>query len=178
MWKSITVRNSDVGFRLTPEDGSGGHIGSATIMDSSFTNVGTAVLIAPLDPGVASGSTGLVIDNVAFSNVQKGVADTSGHTLLGGDGKVDLWVTGPVYGPEREFYMGKAAPAYSREKSLLDGSGAYFERSKPQYEDRPVGDFVHLKDLGAAGKFFDSHQAHAQLGLHVSDFSRNRRWRH
>lgn len=155
VWKSITINNADVGFRLLPEDGSStGNIGSATIMDSTFNNVGTAVLVAPLSSAVGSGSTSVVIDNVAFSNVQKAVADTSGATLLASSSKVEFWVAGPVYSPEREFYMGKSGPSYTREKSLLDDNGAYFERAKPQYEDRSVGDFVHLKDLGAAGKPF------------------------
>lgn len=154
VWKSIKVNNADVGFRLLPEDGSTtGNIGSATFMDSTFTNVGTAVMIAPLNSAPGSGSTEVVIDNVVFNNVTKVVADTSGATLLSAKGKVVSWVSGPVYSAtgKREFYSGKAGPAYTREKSLLDSSGSYFERAKPQYENRPAGDFIHLKDLGAAG---------------------------
>ncbi len=48
--------------------------------------------------------------------------------------------------------MGKSI-TYTRQSSRLDSSlGAYFERAKPQYEDKPVGDFVHLKDFGARGR--------------------------
>lgn len=112
----------------------------------------TAVLIAPLNSKPGSGSTGVVLENVDMVNVAKPVADTSGQTLLAPRDKVDLWVSGPVYSPEREFYMGKDGPSYKREPSLLDKNGAYFERAKPQYEGNSAGDFVHLKDLGATGE--------------------------
>lgn len=154
VWKSITVNDADVGFRLLPEEEgeADGNIGSATFMDSTFNNFGTAVLVAPINSAPGSGSTGVVIDNVAFRGVQRAVADTSGATLLAASDKVASWATGPVYAPDRKFYTGKDVPAYRREKNLLDGSGAYFERAKPQYEGRSAGDFVHLKDLGATGK--------------------------
>lgn len=162
----------DVGFRLVAEESEeeeenakrkrdgkvneAGNIGSASFLDSSFRNVATAaVIITPLDASPGSGSTGVVLENVELDNVGAAVQDTSGNTLLdGGSRHIEQWVTGPVYasGEERQFLMGEDIPKYRREASLLDGDGHYFERSKPQYEDRSVSDFVHLKDLGAKGK--------------------------
>lgn len=164
LWKSVTIKNADVGFKLLQEekkpgnkraesDGMG-NIGSCSFIDSSFSNVGTAVVIAPLSDKTGSGSTGVVLENVRFDGVGKGVADSAGKTILdGGSSKrVEAWATGPIYAPNREFSMGKDAPKYRREISLLDGSGAYLERARPQYEGRSSGDFVHLKELGAKGK--------------------------
>lgn len=161
-WKSITVKNADIGFRLLPEDKKpttnptnpskeNGNIGSAYFLDSTFENVGSAVVVAPLNSALGSGSTGLVLENIAMNNVQKAVADSSGNTILASTGKIDQWVAGPTYSPKREFSMGKST-TYKRQSSLLDSNGAYFERAKPQYEDISAGDFVHIKDFGARGK--------------------------
>jgi hypothetical protein len=127
-----------------------GNIGSTYFLDSTFTNVGTAVVIAPLNSSPGSGSTGLILENIVMNNVQKAVADSSGNIILASTAKIDQWVTGPTYSPQREFSMGKST-TYKRQSSLLDSSGAYFERAKPQYEDKSAGDFVNLKDFGARG---------------------------
>jgi hypothetical protein len=158
------VKNADVGFKLLPEeekDGGrrkrqakkeNGNIGSASFMDSTFSNVGTAILIGPPNDEPGTNSTGVILDNVKFDGVQKAVADTSGNTLLSSTGSVDHWVIGPVYSPDREFVSGRAVGGHNRIRSLLDSSGRYYERSKPQYESTPASPFVHLKDTGAKGK--------------------------
>lgn len=133
-----------------------GSIGSASFIDSSFSSVGTAVVIKPLDSKPGSGSTGVVLENVAFDSVTTGVADSSGKALLSGGTKhIEGWATGPVYtDSKRSFSMGGDMPKYKRVQSLLDttkSNAPYYERSKPQYETRSAGDFVHLKDLGAKG---------------------------
>lgn len=169
----MIVKNVDVGFRLLQEEKKAtgskskrqaenskeGHIGSASFIDSSFSDVGTAVLIAPLNSNPGTGSTGVVLENVVLANVKTAVADTSGKALLaGGSKRVKSWATGPVYAASknREFFAGDDLPEYKREISLLDTKGGvdgapYFERPKPQYEGHPASDFVHLKDLGAKG---------------------------
>lgn len=168
VWKSITVRNADVGFRLLSEDkskprprrqaeaGGNGSIGFVSFLDSSFSNVGTAALVAPLSSEPGSGSTGVVLENVAFDKVRAGVADTSGKVLLSGDGHVGQWVAGPIYAPKRTFAMGETVTPYRREVSRSDTSGGlanapYLERAKPQYAGNPASDFVHVKDMGARG---------------------------
>ncbi|XWX00254.1 hypothetical protein V2A60_008274 [Cordyceps javanica] len=59
VWKSITMKNVKTGFRLLPKDkipkkrsgspggagGSAGHIGSVSVIDSSFEGVDTAIMI-------------------------------------------------------------------------------------------------------------------------------------
>ncbi|KAJ0164375.1 putative glucan endo-1,3-beta-glucosidase [Colletotrichum tanaceti] len=66
VWKSITMTNIDVGFRLLGESVDSGNIGSAAFYDSTFSNVGTAVLIAPPNPEPGLGSISVVLENVAF----------------------------------------------------------------------------------------------------------------
>lgn len=165
VWKSITMSNVDVGFRLLPEQttpakrqtvpGSGkqGNIGSASFIDSTFRNVGTAVLIAPPNEKAGSGSTGVIVENVDFEGVSKAVADSSGKLLLDASGTVEHWALGPVYsdGGARNFSMGGKIGNYRRQQGLLDSKGNYFERAKPQYETRALGEFLHVKDFGAKG---------------------------
>jgi hypothetical protein len=123
-----------VGFKLVSDDGSG-NIGSISILDSSFTNVGTAVVIAPPSSSPGSGSTGVVLDNVALLGVTAAVADSSGKTIQDGSWPVvDKWALGPVYegsSTARNFSEGGKIGNYQRHLTLLDSTGAYFELPKP-----------------------------------------------
>ncbi|KAF6824052.1 LysM domain-containing protein [Colletotrichum plurivorum] len=159
------------GFKLVSDDGSG-NIGSVSIMDSSFSNVGTAaVLIGPPSSKPGSSSTGVVFEKVEMSGVAAAVKDTSGNVLLGSAGTIDHWVLGPVYGGSvtaRSFSNGGKVGDYRRSSVLVDSDGKYFEKERPQYEDRGVGDFVHLKDLGAAGDGSTDDTAAFQAALYSS----------
>lgn len=64
MWKSITINNAKVGFRLY-NDGNGGLPGSATIVDSVFSNIQESAIEMAVPVDVRdSGFTGLILDNV------------------------------------------------------------------------------------------------------------------
>ncbi|KAM6513794.1 hypothetical protein FALCPG4_015007 [Fusarium falciforme] len=154
VWKSINMSNVDVGFRLLREGVTEeGHVGSASFVDSSFSNVSTAILVAPPKREAGSASTGIVLDNVVFEKVERAVAGINGATLLEVSPKVEYWVLGPVYSPAREFSWGSNTTSrpHRRQAGLLDSDGAFFERAKPQYGDRMLSEFVHLTDFGAKG---------------------------
>ena len=160
VWKTISVRDAAVGFNLTRLDGGTGYIGSAIFLDSTFQNVKQAIVVAPPDPKPGAGATGLVLENVAFKNCDKALADAKGNKLLG-SGNYDHWALGPVYGTDgkREYSTGKSFKK-NRVSDLLDTrnnglpSRPYYERSKPQYGEKTASDFVHVKDYGAKGRYF------------------------
>ncbi|KAJ0271070.1 hypothetical protein CBS470a_013331 [Colletotrichum nupharicola] len=152
VWKGITVTDSSTGFRLV-NDGGDGNVGSAAFMDTSFTNVKQAIVVAPPSSTPATGSTGLLLDNIGFSGVSQGVADTTGKTLLDGSSSVLSWVLGPIYnGTERTWSSGSShewmgiLPLLG--EKTIDGlpNLPYFDKAKPQYEGHSAGDFIHLKD--------------------------------
>ncbi|KAI1109759.1 glycoside hydrolase family 55 protein [Nemania sp. NC0429] len=172
VWKSITMTNVGVGFKIVSDTGSG-NIGSVSIIDSSFSNVGTAaVVISPLNPTPGSGSTGVILEKISLSGVAAAVQDTTGKTLLSGSsGMIDQWALGPVYEGSttaRTFSQGAKIGNYRRHSTLLDENGRYFERPKPQYQSYGVGDFIHIKDLGVTGDGSTDDTATFQAALYTA----------
>lgn len=92
------MTNVGIGFKLVSDDGSG-NIGSVSIIDSSFSGIGTAaVVIAPPSAKTGSGSTGIILENVSLSGVPVVVQDTASTTLLDGSAALmDRWTIGPTY---------------------------------------------------------------------------------
>ncbi|KAK1638756.1 pectate lyase superfamily protein-domain-containing protein [Colletotrichum phormii] len=175
VWKSITMTGVKTGFKFVP-DYPDGSIGSSLIMDSSFTNVGTVVVIQPPSSEAGSGSTGLVLENIAMSGVTTAVADTTGRSLLAASTRLDEWVLGPVYSSSaaagaRSFSPGGKIGNYRRDSALLDAQGACYERPKPQYEGRGVSDFLHVRDFGATGDGATDDTAAFQLAVDSSQGS-------
>ncbi|KAL4734222.1 pectate lyase superfamily protein-domain-containing protein [Aspergillus similis] len=153
VWKSITVDNAQVGFRLY-NDANGQIPGSVTIVDSTFTNIGQHAIemAVPVDV-VDSGYTGLVLDNV---NLGSGIKDHwSDNEILAGE-YYKSYIMGATY-RDNERTWTNGAMDYTREETLLGPAisglevAPYFERPRNQYTDMSVSDFVHLKDEGAAG---------------------------
>lgn len=136
-------------------DDCSGNIGSVSIIDSSFSGIGTAaVVIAPPSAKTGSGTTGIILENVALSGVPAAVQDTASTTLNRSAALIDQWTIGPIYDGmtgSRNFSNGGKVGDYRRHSTLLDASGKCFERQNPQYEDHGSGDFVHIKNLGATG---------------------------
>lgn len=172
VWKSITMTGVGTGFKLLPNGTDTGNIGSVSVLDSSFTNVGTAILIAPPSSTPRSGSTGVVLENVALSGVTAAVADSSGKVILDGStALVGEWALGPTYegsASDRSFSMGAKVGNYQRHSTLVDSTGAYFERAKPQYEDLAVNQFVSVKSIGARGDGVTDDTAAFQAALYAS----------
>jgi hypothetical protein len=153
IWKSITINNAQVGFRLY-NDGNSQIPGSVTIVDSVFTNIRESAIemAAPADVR-DSGFTGLVLDNV---NLGAKIKDHFSTNQILAAGYYKYYVMGSTYKDNKRSWT-KAAMSYTRESTLLGSKvsgldvAPYFERKKNQYTDKSAADFVHLKDEGARG---------------------------
>jgi hypothetical protein len=141
-------------------------------LDSSSTNVGTAVVANPITSTPGVGSTGVALENVALSGVTVAVADTTGATLLAASSAlIDEWAVEPVYEGSTSactFSKGRKIGSYQRHSSPLDPEGAYFERAKPQYEDQAIIQFTHVKGFGATGDESTDDTAAVQSALYAS----------
>jgi hypothetical protein len=84
-------------------------------------------------------------------------------------------IRGPVFSgsanaSDRDFAIGGKIGSYRRHSTLTDSNEIYFERLKPQYEDRGVGshDFLHIKDSGDRGDRFIAGTSTFQVALYAS----------
>jgi glucan 1,3-beta-glucosidase len=149
-------------------------VGSMTLIDSSFTNIQTGILIAyNSDGSSAPPSAGsLILENVDFNNVQVAVQGPGGAAIAGGTMTVAAWGQGHGYtskGPTR--FQGNI-PAFSR-PGQLRSSSKYYERSKPQYEDVPVSQFVSVRGNYARGNGIDDDTAALQNTINSATAAEN-----
>ncbi|KAH7081450.1 pectin lyase fold/virulence factor [Paraphoma chrysanthemicola] len=154
------VVDSDTAYRLHSENG-GPNPSSFTLLDTLLQNVGTGVLLGPLNKTPGNDTPGVSLENLGLRFVDRTVADTFGTTLVPNPtrtGSLRHWAVGPVYkNGERTCFSGNTSE-YSRESTLLGGGGqagppldTYNGRTYPDFESATVDQFVHIRDYGAKG---------------------------
>ena len=163
--KSVTVNNCQVGLDISSKNESvttdvEQSVGSAILQDSVIHATKAGVLTAWAPSTWSNGS--LVLDNVDFSKSAVAIGDVTGKTVLAGGSKVASWSQGHGYStgatltakrsaglPQIPLQGGLKAP--KKPAVLLDSTGKFVERSRPQYENVPASSFVSVKDQGAKG---------------------------
>jgi glucan 1,3-beta-glucosidase len=176
-FRDITVNNCDVGIDMSqasgfkPDGNPFGAIGTMTLADSAFNNVGTGVVTefnCTFQPPAAGG---ILIDNVDFTSATVAVGTNEGNVILQGGHLVDGWAQGPIY---LTSYHTQVYPDHNNDTCWIPTSdglcyqGPYkhptrpaglfdldrdkiLDRAKPTYDDWTVDQFVSAKAFGCAG---------------------------
>jgi glucan 1,3-beta-glucosidase len=154
-YQGFTISGCSIGFNISASTGGIIGVGSITLIDSFITNTPIGVLTARgSNPNPPSGDS-LIIENVKLNNVPKAVvlSTTNAVLLTGTTGTTTIagWAQGHSYtstsGPTN--LQGAITPNI-RPASLVT-NGAYYTRSKPQYQNLAASQFVSARYSGAAG---------------------------
>ncbi|KAF5021729.1 hypothetical protein F66182_6230 [Fusarium sp. NRRL 66182] len=149
-FKSVMFKNCRVGIKM--DDSSFG-VGSITMLDSFFENVDTAIATTRNSSAALGGAGSLAMENVNFQNVNKVLLGPEGIDLAGSAREATgdvAFIMGHYTNAGGTFDTTAYYPVPSRSSSLLNRN-AYYERSKPQYEQVPSNYFISAKANGAYG---------------------------
>ena len=164
LFKSIDIQDCAIGLDISVTNQSipteAEQIVGSVILQDSKISATTGVKTA-FKPSTFTNGT-LIIDNVDFSGSKAAVADTTGNAVLAGGSKVASWAQGHGYSTGGDLTTKRAAGlaqiqlrgnlhAPTKPQALLDASGKFVERSRPQYENVPASSFVSIRDQGAKG---------------------------
>ncbi|PWW76933.1 Glycoside Hydrolase Family 55 protein [Tuber magnatum] len=156
-FKSVSICNCKIGLGITANGPAEQAVSSVILLDSSIedTPIGVAT-VRGNSSGFASGGT-LILDNVQLTNVGKAVANptTNATILAGGSRTIDMWGQGKDHSkknPGGRTVQGKINRAFPKPTPLLaEGRKIIFERSRPQYQDLDISQFISVKENGAKG---------------------------
>lgn len=129
-------------------------VGSVAVIDATVSNTPIFVRSSTQSTNRLLGA--LVLNNIHLTNVPTAVTVTNGPTVLAGSSgstTIDSWGQGNVFtgtSQTAQFTQSNIA-APSKASSLLDSSGRIFGRTRPQYADFSVSQFVSVRDQGAKG---------------------------
>lgn len=125
-------------------------VGSVVLIDSSASSVGT--LFVAEHNKTADGS--IVLENISIDDVGTAIVSHSGETVLAGSKqrtKIASFIQGNLYTTETTGAYAETSEVVKRSKALLDRTGKYFTRARPQYEQIPSRLFSSVRDYGAIG---------------------------
>ncbi|KAF7294244.1 hypothetical protein HMN09_01152800 [Mycena chlorophos] len=154
-WKNIIITNCRVGFGVNTfgQNETMQSAGSITVLDSSIS-ASAAAFQSNTDQSTELGGA-LFLQNVDLSGSPVGVVDGAGHTFVPGGMKVDQFILGNQYSgtsPAHSYNTGPA-PGPNLPSHLLDPSSSnngVFFRTRPQYNNYAVSQFVSAKSNGVA----------------------------
>ncbi|KAK4197536.1 family 55 putative glycoside hydrolase [Triangularia verruculosa] len=149
-YKSLSINNCEIGLNMSSPD-----VGSVTVLDSSFTDVGTAIIVGRYNSS-ATGLGSLLIQNVKYTNVPTVMGNLDGDAILAGNPSGAVfeygYAKGNLYSPEGpSVFQGRDIPFDQPSALKLQDQYQYYERSKPQYEDYPASSFLSARSYHATG---------------------------
>ncbi|KAH6640210.1 pectate lyase superfamily protein-domain-containing protein [Chaetomium tenue] len=152
-YKGVSINNCEVGFDFTAADQGNLNVGSITILDSEINNTPVGITYGSPNATGPAVANNFIFENLRLDNVPTAIRGPSGTELAGSSGTsvIEAWGRGNEYtassGPT--FFEGPIQ-SNQRPASLVAGT-AFYERSKPQYENVPLSEFVSARSAGAKG---------------------------
>ncbi|KAF2855299.1 glycoside hydrolase family 55 protein [Plenodomus tracheiphilus IPT5] len=152
-YKSISINNCRVGLNISANGPAAVNVGAITLFDSEINNTPIGIVTSRTDYSEPTAGASLYLENVVLNNVGTAVLGPNSTYLAGslGETVISAWADGHRYlpnGPNAQ--RGHIEPS-KRPVELLDASGKFFERSKPQYGEVPLSQFLSARDAGAKG---------------------------
>jgi glucan 1,3-beta-glucosidase len=147
--QGMVFDNCSIGINYTAASSTAA-TGSLILIDSSAKSVST--LIVAEHNKTADGS--IVLENISILNVKTTVSGHKGELILAGSEspkKIESFVQGDLYTNKSSGRYVETSIVIKRNPALVDGTGAYFARNRPQYEDIPSRLFSSVRDFGAIG---------------------------
>ncbi|KAL8933128.1 MAG: hypothetical protein Q9216_006515, partial [Gyalolechia sp. 2 TL-2023] len=155
-FQSIKINNCSIGLNITNQSPASQTVGSATFIDSSISNTPIGVLTSHTRNATFTNGS-LILENVQLDNVRTAIQGIGNSTLLsgtanGGPRTIAAWVQGHSYEPIGPNFIAGPVSPFARPQALLDGSTQnFYTRSKPQYAELPVSQFISARSEGATG---------------------------
>jgi hypothetical protein len=152
-YKGVSINDCEVGFDFTAADQGDLKVGSITILDSEIKNTPVGITYGSAGATSPAVANNFIFENLRLDNVPTAIRGPSGTVLAGSSGQsvIEAWGRGNEYtassGPTP--FEGPIKPN-KRPASLLAGN-TFYERSKPQYENVPLSEFVSARSAGAKG---------------------------
>lgn len=146
--QGVKFNNVNVGVNFTAAPNNS--VGSLILIDSEATSTNKIVLSQHTEN--ADGS--LIIENLKINRVGQVVADAQGNSLLSGSTRsttIKSFIQGTVYKDQTTGKYLESSGSLSRPQALVDSNGAYWTKSRPQYEQYSSGCFSSVRDFGATG---------------------------
>jgi glucan 1,3-beta-glucosidase len=152
-YKSVSINNCQVGLNISAGGPEAVNVGSITLFDSSIKNTPIGIVSARTSNSFPDSAGSIYLENVELENVQTAIAGINNMVLAGSSGvsTIAAWADGHRYLPNGPIEAQGTIEATKRPANLLDAQGKYYERSKPQYDEVPLSQFLSVRDLGAKG---------------------------
>jgi glucan 1,3-beta-glucosidase len=154
-YKSVSINNCRVGLNMSAVDVNGDvNVGSITFLDSEIINTPIGIITSRTASSEPDAAGSLYLENVKLDKVGIAVQGPNGTSYLEGSSNpsvIEAWADGHRYLPQGPVEARSPIAPTKRPKELLDATGKYYERSKPQYGDVPLSQFLSARDLGVTG---------------------------
>ncbi|ESZ92473.1 glycoside hydrolase family 55 protein [Sclerotinia borealis F-4128] len=149
----IKINNCTTGLNMSSGGSSGQAVASVTLIDSSFTDTDVAIITAYNSSSKPEAAGSVILDNISLTNVPVAIQESQNTVLAGksnGSMTISGWGEGNEYIPNGPTRFEGSIVTFPRSESLSPG-GTFYARSKPQYEDCPLSEFVSVRTTGATG---------------------------